>query len=183
MSDKSQQDKKQCIADFMANVAPATLFIVGDLPQSLCNTGAPGVSVLSFDSLGAAQHHVTQLATSDAADQQSGDAEQVLILKLDPAESQFEHYLGHAIRAFPQRVLLHCTSSAANAGRRDEEFFAFGFRKLPVAADDSGLCVRWFEYRLSQYKPAPDWLNAQFWANPERFDLDDDLDDYDDEDE
>jgi len=42
---------------------------------------------------------------------------------------------------------------------------------------------RWYEYRLSHYKQAPDWLNARFWANPERFKLDDDPDVYFDPDD
>jgi len=34
----------------------------------------------------------------------------------------------------------------------------------------------WFEYRMSQYKPAPEWLNARYWANPERFEVQEDPD-------
>ena len=37
-----------------------------------------------------------------------------------------------------------------------------------------------YEYRLRDYKQPPDWLNARFWANPARFDLDEESSDYED---
>jgi len=77
------------------------------------------------------------------------------------------------------------TSACASIG--DHRLFAFGFKRLKVddlSAESSQ--AHWFEYRLSSYKSSPHWLNAQFWANPERFELDDEVDEYyddDDEDE
>ena len=52
-------------------------------------------------------------------------------------------------------------------------FFAFGFRRIVRSEPAIGPGERctWYEFRLSHYKSAPDWLNARFWANPERFAL------------
>ena len=54
-----------------------------------------------------------------------------------------------------------------------ERFFAFGFRRAFVAIED-GTRHALHEYRLADYKQPPDWLNARYWANPERFGADPD---------
>ncbi|MFK7853176.1 MAG: DUF6231 family protein [Granulosicoccus sp.] len=76
-------------------------------------------------------------------------------------------------------------ATPANASIADHRLFAFGFKRLKIVELSSDTTqARWFEYRLSSYKSSPHWLNAQFWANPERFELDEELDEYyDDEDE
>lgn len=52
-----------------------------------------------------------------------------------------------------------------------------------LPSDLKGQKIRWFEYRMTTYKPAPDWLNARFWANPERYAISEDPDLYCDEEE
>jgi hypothetical protein len=43
---------------------------------------------------------------------------------------------------------------------------AFNVLHTPVDADD-----RWlFGHDIASYKATPDWLNAKYWANPERWD-------------
>lgn len=105
----------------------------------------------------------------------------VAILQLTGSGESLNQVLGGAARMFPDRLLVCLHSSVSS----DNTFFALGFRRLNVlnpAAKTSE--ARWYEYRLSSYKPSPDWLNAQFWANPNRFDVDEELDIYtDDEDE
>lgn len=97
-----------------------------------------------------------------------------------PDEGTLAAELGQAVRRFPQRLLVSIETSEPN----DAAFFAFGFRKLQMEHQES---IRLFEYCLSEYKQSPDWLNARYWANPERFSLDDDPDgefeDSDDEEE
>ena len=84
-----------------------------------------------------------------------------------------------------------------------ERLFAFGFRRVfavndrangPVegsegeSADDGTDTDRpgtpaaaLYEYRLRDYKQPPEWLNARFWANPGRFDLDEDAEEFGDD--
>ena len=76
--------------------------------------------------------------------------------------------LGTACRLYPTRLLLFVDAAEAPP---PETLFAFGFRRLTAGAD-----AVLHEYRLRDYKTPPDWLNARFWANPARFDLDTDED-------
>lgn len=46
------------------------------------------------------------------------------------------------------------------------DFLSLGMQRL-VEADAHGHALYLFD--LHTYKPAPDWLNARFWANPERW--------------
>ncbi len=88
--------------------------------------------------------------------------------------------LGKAVRRFPERLVVSIDSPEP----ADTAFFAFGFRKLQLTEQGS---IRLFEYCLSEYKQPPDWLNARYWANPDRFESDEDSDiyseDYSDEEE
>lgn len=43
------------------------------------------------------------------------------------------------------------------------DFLAFGMQRL-AEADDGQLL---YLFDLHTYKPAPDWLNAKYWAHPE----------------
>ena len=61
------------------------------------------------------------------------------------------------------RILL----AAPAAGPLDEDMFrALGFT---LSGADPAAQVRIHYYDLDTYKPVPDWLNARFWANPERW--------------
>ena len=42
-----------------------------------------------------------------------------------------------------------------------------------VTLDSFGNFELMFEFRLHDYKQRPDWLNARYWAHPERFDMTD----------
>jgi len=82
--------------------------------------------------------------------------------------------LGHLCRTFPAGVVVEVLDSPDCT---DKLFFAHGYRKisprgkatLPRADEITSPSVRRYEYRLCDYKPAPEWLNARFWAHPERF--------------
>lgn len=82
------------------------------------------------------------------------------------APRSLDRALGTLCRLYPARLLLLVRTAE---GVAPETLFAFGFRRL-LAAPDAVL----HEYRLRDYKLPPDWLNARFWANPERFALDGD---------
>ena len=46
------------------------------------------------------------------------------------------------------------------------DFLALGFETLAV---DEAEKVTLYQFDLATYKQVPDWLNARFWANPERW--------------
>jgi hypothetical protein len=48
----------------------------------------------------------------------------------------------------------------------DASFRALGFT---LSATDAQENVRVYEYDLATYKTVPDWLNARYWAHPERW--------------
>ncbi len=107
----------------------------------------------------------------------------VAILQLTDQTQNLDEAIGHAVRLFPEQLLV-CLEDAIPP---DQTLFAFGFRRLNVVnSATTPASARWFEYRLSTYKSSPDWLNARFWANPERYGADDELEmysDYEDEEE
>ncbi len=51
----------------------------------------------------------------------------------------------------------------------DTDFRAYGFRRLQTQTS-AGQCWRVHEFSIGSYKVTPDWLNAKYWAHPERFD-------------
>jgi len=85
-----------------------------------------------------------------------------------------EKLLGAACRISPGLVLVEHTNTGAGLKLfGDERFFAYGFRRLGQVPEVSGLQRQWYAYSLRDYKQSPEWLNARFWAHPERFDLHD----------
>lgn len=102
------------------------------------------------------------------------------VLNIQDFESDLEPLMGRAVRAFPHRLIVYTLVNQTS----DALFYSFGFKKLNVLQGaESAQHYQWYEFRLSHYKPQPDWLNSRFWANPERFDLDEDEDVYGDEEE
>ena len=165
------------LGDYLFNESPAQLVIVGQLSEGLLRSPPEGVQVLQFNAFDDAE----ALAMPPRQPTQQGHRTLVLQIKSDQHELTLR--LGRAIRAFPHRVLLHCNTTPDTPPLTNDTFFAFGFKALPVMQDESvqGGHTQWYEYRLSDYKSAPDWLNARFWANPDRFDLTENPDEYCDE--
>lgn len=97
---------------------------------------------------------------------------------LDKETDSLDIHLGALCRCFPHGVLLQL---AADVKAKDQQFFAHGFQKIGAfgeimtASGDEDVFLdtaeRCFQYRLEHYKAVPDWLNARFWAHPERFHL------------
>lgn len=81
--------------------------------------------------------------------------------------------LGQACREFPGGLFVWQIDDTAEQRVPAEVFFAFGFRRLFSCVEGCQQHVL-HEYRLAEYKSPPDWLNARYWANPERFDADPD---------
>lgn len=98
-------------------------------------------------------------------------AHSVMCLDLPIGTEDPQSLLGLACRASPRLLLIEQTGSeSSNFLLADEQFFAFGFR-VAEKTEESGLQRALYAYSLSDYKRAPDWLNAKFWAHPERYDL------------
>lgn len=62
----------------------------------------------------------------------------------------------------PRLLLVERADGVLNA----EAFRALGFT---LGATDRAENLNVYEYDLDTYKPVPDWLNARFWAHPERW--------------
>ncbi|NND92381.1 MAG: hypothetical protein HKN42_16090 [Granulosicoccus sp.] len=130
-----------------------------------------GLVVLDVDAL------TECLQTGSLAGNVHRSAPSIAWLQLDSDEAfrsdcSVQTTLGQAMRLFPDRLVVSTHSPEPD----DATFFALGFHRLMLPEQGS---TRLFEYSLSEYKQPPEWLNARFWAHPERFDLDKDLDDSD----
>ena len=163
------------LVDHLLATSPGAIYLVGCGAEDLSwpqDRDEPHM-VHRFDTLESAIQGLKVTAPADSS-------AQIAVLNIGSDEAGFAQKIGQAIRAFPNRLIVYTSAVAVP----DTLFFAFGFRKLNVIKNtsDSGE-NKWYEYRLSHYKQSPDWLNARFWANPERFKLDDDPDVYFDPDD
>lgn len=77
---------------------------------------------------------------------------------------QAEQLIGRVRTYAAPRLLLVAQSGCALDAAA---FRALGFM---LVLTDPAADVRIHEYDLDTYKTVPDWLNARFWANPERWD-------------
>lgn len=166
------------LVDHLLAAEPSHLFLIGCSSADLYLPQDKGELqvIRRFDTLDDAEKF---LKVNNSADLSAS----IAVLNIGPDQAALEQQIGKAVRAFPHRLIIYTKAQIAP----DTVFFAFGFRKLNVL--DSATAdaqSRWYEFRLSHYKQPPDWLNARFWANPMRFNLDDEIDsdsDYMDEEE
>ncbi len=171
----SEFDKQ--LVEYLLSTKPACLTIIGQPAQAehWASSGAEEAPrVLQFNTL--TDCH----AALDAASNEPSTGASVALLRLDDddrlqGDGALATEMGKAVRRFPERLVVSIDSPEP----ADTAFFAFGFRKLQLAEQGS---IRLFEYRLSEYKQPPDWLNARYWANPDRFENDDDSDIYSEDD-
>jgi hypothetical protein len=76
---------------------------------------------------------------------------------------QAQHLINQTRLYIAPHILLAVPSGCA----LDEAAFrALGFMQSATDATDS---MRIFHYDLDTYKTVPDWLNARYWAHPERW--------------
>lgn len=179
---------RQGFSDYAFEDSASSVFIVGAVSNALLE---PPQSLDGVERLASLREAET-LAVAAAFGKPI-----TLILDLALLDQPVEECLGRVVRSFPHRVILHCITPLEDSQWSDNAFFAFGFQKvlqmlpsdLPpdlqstLPSELKGQKIRWFEYRMTTYKPAPDWLNARFWANPERFETSEDADLYCDEEE
>ena len=76
---------------------------------------------------------------------------------------QAQHLISQARLYIAPRILLAVQSGCT----LDEQMFrALGFT---LSATDTAEDMRIYDYDLATYKVVPDWLNARYWAHPERW--------------
>lgn len=86
------------------------------------------------------------------------------IAVLDGLDADAARHLIHRTRLYAApRILL---VARAECALDDDAFRALGF-VLELRDPADGTRVQ--AYDLATYKPVPDWLNARFWAHPERW--------------
>jgi hypothetical protein len=83
---------------------------------------------------------------------------------LDGLDARAAEALIHRTRLYvaPRLLLV----AHADCALDEAAFLALGF---DLAAHDTAHHVRLHAFDLDTYKTVPDWLNARFWANPERW--------------
>jgi hypothetical protein len=83
------------------------------------------------------------------------------LMGLAPREA--EQLIARTRTFFAPRVLL---VAKADCALDEAAFRALGF-ELALFDRDAG--TRVYHYDIETYKSVPDWLNARFWAHPERW--------------
>ena len=76
---------------------------------------------------------------------------------------QAQHLISRTRLYAAPRILLAARSDCA---LDEAAFLALGFT---LSAIDAAAGMRIHYYDLDTYKTVPDWLNARFWAHPERW--------------
>ncbi len=76
---------------------------------------------------------------------------------------QSQHLISQACLYAAPRILI---VAQAGCALDDGAFRALGFT---LAMTDTQENIRVYDYDLATYKTVPDWLNARFWAHPERW--------------
>jgi len=76
---------------------------------------------------------------------------------------QAQHLISQTCLYAAPRMLITAQPGCA---LDDASFRALGFT---LSATDAQENVRVYEYDLATYKTVPDWLNARYWAHPERW--------------
>ena len=76
---------------------------------------------------------------------------------------QAQHLISQVRLYTAPRMLIVAPPGCALDG---ETFRALGFT---LSGTDTAENVRIYYYDLNTYKAVPDWLNARYWANPERW--------------
>jgi hypothetical protein len=76
---------------------------------------------------------------------------------------QAQHLISQACLYAAPRILI---AAQAGCALDDGTFRALGFT---LAMTDRQENIRVYDYDLATYKTVPDWLNARYWAHPERW--------------
>ena len=80
---------------------------------------------------------------------------------LGPQHAQ--HLIGHTRLYIAPRILLTASPACALDAAA---FRALGFMQLAADASEN---IGLYYFDIDTYKTVPDWLNARYWAHPERW--------------
>ena len=156
-------DLHRRIAAALAANGTTTLLVAGDLPDALRAALPPSLQVHSEPASLSDGSNAPPLMVAGVP------VRTALMIIEDPGiDAAIDRRLGTACRRFPGRLLVWSRTTGDVPVLPATRFFAHGFRCILDDADDAHRETL-YEYRLADYKQPPDWLNARFWANPERF--------------
>lgn len=124
--------------------------------------------------LGPAPKEITEHWPTAATQQPESDLSQryELALLVDPhllasTETTAVQLLAAARDRWARQVLVLIPVQSAEQ-IPEQEFFALGFSRRHLPASLQGEYTA-YGFSITRYKPTPDWLNAKYWANPERW--------------
>lgn len=139
-------DWRTHLATRLAALRPAHLYALDAEAHDFATACLPGTPILTADAPTAAGALALGIAALDALDAEAA------------------RHLIHRVRLYvAPRLLL---AAQADGPLDDDAFRALGFEcELHDPADGTRIQA----YDLATYKPVPDWLNARFWAHPERW--------------
>lgn len=163
------------IVQSLMGVSPKRIVLAGEPVFRLTSEIARALNLLDCSDTAPELFKINQaeLSSGTCAALSGDSAEHVMCMDLPVETENPEYLLGSACRAAPKLLLVEQTTTKLAVDLlSDEHFFAFGFRVLEKS-ENSDRKRALYAYSLSSYKPAPDWLNSRFWANPERFHLTD----------
>lgn len=135
------------LADRLRALRPASICVLDDDAHRLATAALPGTPLVPF---GTTPDRPCELALGVAA--------------LDGLAPDDARNLIHRIRLYVAPRLLLVARPACTLDV--EAFRALGFE---LDAADPETNVRTQSFDLATYKPVPDWLNARYWAHPERW--------------
>jgi len=147
------------VARLVAEAATGRVLVIGTLPVPAVDART-GVSIIRFDkpsgiaALGKDTFDIAIVA--DALSGMQRDSAIALLARLRDVQA---------------RQVLVISRDGGTTGEvfSDTDFRAYGFRLLQTQTS-AGQCWRVHEFSIDSYKVTPDWLNAKYWAHPERFD-------------
>ncbi len=152
---------EQQLTDLLSDPIPKEVVVVGEV--SAARVDAARWPIKEF-------HDLTQCI--DGVSQIQAQSSLLLTITPDRIDTT-ARLLGRACQLFPQQVLIelqHNTGDKTASQSFRETCFAMGFRHALQGVSDVTE-YQLYEFRLKNYKQAPDWLNARFWANPERYNM------------
>lgn len=126
---------------------PATLCALDDAARDFATRSLPDTPIRPLDITGSAPCALALGLTA-----------------LDGLDADAARHLIHRIRLYAAPRLL--LVARADCALDDDAFRALGF---VLDAADADAHVRIQSYDLDTYKTVPDWLNARFWAHPDRW--------------
>ncbi len=175
-TDRPSDGFEEQLGQYVLAAKPSSVVIVGQPPGARWWQEHSAESPLQSLFFGSMEQCLDSLPEADEGNTGETSGHRIALMRFEShnataSDSELAAMLGQAVRRFPERLIISVESKEPD----DAAFFAFGFRKLQL--EDQG-SIRLFEYCLSEYKQVPDWLNARYWANPERYGLADDHDSY-----